>query len=80
MREAHEPADEVLHNGGVQAVDDVLAAALVVHEAGRLERGQVVADRRLGHVEVLRELAGGLVAIAQQLEDVYKRQGRYCNI
>ena len=69
LREAQKPPDEILHNGGVQAVDDVLSATLIAHEACRLERGEVVAERRLAYVEVLGELARREVAVAQKLED-----------
>ena len=57
LRKTKEPANQVLHDGGVEAVDDVLAMALVRDEAGGLECCQVMAERGLADVEVRGELA-----------------------
>ena len=75
LRKTKEPANQVLHDGGVEAVDDVLAMALVRDEAGGLECCQVMAERGLADVEVRGKLASREVVGLQQLENASAEYG-----
>ena len=56
VREAHEPSDQVLHNCGIEAVHDVLPMSFVRYETSVPKSRQMVTERWLADVEMLREL------------------------
>src|SRR6185503_12470298 len=62
--------DEVLEDGGVELVDDLLAAALGENEAGVAERAEVARDGGPGGREVLGDLAGRARSVAEESEDL----------
>src|SRR4029079_13681184 len=60
--------DQVLKDGGVQLVHDLLAVALGEDESRVAERAEVTRDRRPRGRELVRDLAGRLGTVAQQPE------------
>src|SRR4051812_3804868 len=62
--------NEVLEDGGVQLVHDLLAVALGEDEPRVAEGAEVTRDRRPGSGELLGDLAGRLGTITQQPEDL----------
>src|SRR3954469_1543169 len=66
--------NEILEDGGVQLVHDLLAVALGKDEPRVAEGAEVTRDRRPGSGELLGDLAGRLRAIAQQPEDLTTRR------
>ena len=61
--------DEVLEDGGVELVDDLLAAALGENEAGVAECAEVAGDGGPGGWEVVGDLAGRARSVAEEAED-----------
>src|SRR5471032_1212688 len=62
--------DEVVEDGGVELVDDLLAVALGQNQSGVAQLPQVPRDRRPRGGEVRRDLAGRARSIAQQAENL----------
>ena len=56
-----------------QSISDRGAALLVLDKACRLEHHEMAGERRLGELELLRELAGGHIALPEQREDAPTR-------
>jgi len=67
--EGEQPADHLVHHGGVQAVALELAFAYGGDHARLLQQIEVVRDAGLADGEVISELPGREVALAQQLQD-----------
>lgn len=69
-----ELAEELAHRRGesviVEAVDDVLALALVDDQIGLLEHGQMARDGRLRQVEVADDLADGALVALEEPQDL----------
>src|SRR5918998_3819153 len=62
--------DEVVENGRVELVDDLLPVPLREDEARVAQHGQVPRDGRPRRREALGDLAGGLRAVAEQAQDL----------
>src|SRR5690349_8080817 len=62
--------NEILEDGGVQLVHDLLAVALGKDEARVAKRAEVARDRRPRGRKLLGDLAGRLRPIAEQPEDL----------
>ena len=67
--DVEEPVYQLLEDGGVEAVDDVLAAAFVIDEPGVFQDAQMVTDRRLRHLEAGGDLPCRHVPVGQELQD-----------
>src|SRR5450631_1573988 len=68
--QVHGPSHQVLYNGCIQAVPDLLAIAATGEQVGFFQYREMVRHGRLGHVEALGEVAGGHLAAAQETEDL----------
>lgn len=63
------PFHKFLENGHIQAIDDVLASALIQHQSRGLQDIQVMADGRLGDIEAAGDLPGSQISLGQQLQN-----------
>ena len=59
------PPDDVLHERHVQTVNDTLPLPFIQDETGTFEYAQMMADGRLGHIEILGDLTGGHILIGK---------------
>src|SRR4029077_2547584 len=62
--------DEVLEDGGVQLVHDLLSVALRENEPGIAERAEVSGNGGPGRGELIRDLAGRLGSVAEEVKDL----------
>lgn len=70
MDEPQQRPHDVLHDGGVQPVDDVLPIPTRRHQARAAQDRQVPGDGRLRHGEVVDNLPDGHVAAPEEPENL----------
>src|SRR5437868_6118299 len=66
--------NEVLEDGGIQLIHDLLAVALGEDEPRVTESAEVPGDGGPGGRELLGDLAGGLGSVAEQAENLASRR------
>src|SRR5436189_6134859 len=81
LRRAHpveQMIDEILEDGGIEFVDDLLTVTLRKNEPGIAERAEVARHGRPRRREVLGDLAGGFRSVAKEVQNLAPRRVGEC--
>jgi hypothetical protein len=69
LLELYEPRDAIVHNTGVERVNDKLAVPLGEDQIGLLQQIEVVGNGGLAYAKMVSDCAGREIATTQQVKD-----------